>query len=167
MKDYPYLERFLAAIIDISLVSLLSSIILVPAILAIVMTITLNTDTTASDISMGMSSSNPNNIIIILLMISAILLFALLLIFIGHYYYYVNRPSKNNGQTFGKGFMNLRIARSDGQSLSQSTLLWRYVMMTLIAQLIGPLVYVTIFFDEEHRSLYDLIVGTKVVRVVD
>lgn len=107
--------------------------------------------------------------------------------------YYVVYPLYNNGSSFGKKVIGLRIVSSDDSDVSTNSLLFRYLFMDGIGTSILSLCLIFIFKDfnyiicvsilsflqfivviisifmviyrNDFRSLPDLIAGTKVIEV--
>jgi uncharacterized RDD family membrane protein YckC len=161
MKEYPYKERLLAAIIDSLLLAMINSIYLLPAmvfaIIPFVMQLAMQADVDPALVEAeGFIGS-------LLWLIMWILFTFALNVAIG-VYWHVYRPSKNDGQTFGKGFMKVKVVKVDGSELTFTNLLVRYIAQLFLVQVISIFVYITIFIDDEKRAIYDFVSNTKVVR---
>lgn len=161
MKEYPYKERFLAGLIDSLLLSMLTSIYIIPAtIFAIIPLILQLINQTQVDPSLIHAERMIGSLLwlIICLLITFALNIAIGL------YWYVYRPAKNDGQTFGKSFMKVKVVKVDASELTMANLLVRYVAQFFLAQAISIFMYITIFIDDEKRAVYDFVSNTKVVR---
>lgn len=77
--------------------------------------------------------------------------------------YYIIIPLRTNGQTFGKKFTRIRIAKADGSPLTAWTLFLREFIgkfLSSITLLIGYL----IALGKQKRALHDYVAGTLVIR---
>jgi uncharacterized RDD family membrane protein YckC len=81
-------------------------------------------------------------------------------------YYFVTmaRSGANNGQTFGKQIMGIRVVRDDGQPVTAMTVLVREVLGKFVSSIIFYIGYLMAFFDSSNRALHDRIATTHVVR---
>jgi uncharacterized RDD family membrane protein YckC len=79
--------------------------------------------------------------------------------------YFVNAywPSINNGQTFGKKLLGIKVIDEYGNNPTFSKHFLRYTLHLVLANIIGPIAYVTIIFHDKKQAVYDLIVNTFVV----
>jgi uncharacterized RDD family membrane protein YckC len=161
MKEYPYKERILAGLIDSLLLSLCNSIYVIPATIFAIIPLVLQL---ISQTEVDPSTVNGESIIGSLLWLVMWLLITFALNIAIGLYWYVYRPSKNDGQTFGKGFMKVKVVKVDASELTMANLLIRYVAQFFLAQAISIFMYITIFIDDEKRAVYDFVSNTKVVR---
>lgn len=85
-------------------------------------------------------------------------------------FYYVIIPFRNNGQTFGKRMMKIKVIAEDGEAANFSALYLRQVVgdqllnaLTLGASLI--INTIVILYRKDNRSMFDMLAKTKVVYV--
>lgn len=97
----------------------------------------------------------------ILFLLSCCAYFVLFLCF--SYYFYIYIPARNNGQTFGKRFMKIKIIDQQGQNPSMGIHAARYVLIVFLGNIIGPFLYITILFHDKKQAVYDMLVNTYVV----
>ncbi len=85
----------------------------------------------------------------------------------------MKRQGQNNGQTFGKQIVGIRVARDNGQQFDfGSALLREFVVKGLLFNGLGSLLFglpglidvLWPLWDDENRSLHDMVVSTHVVR---
>ena len=85
----------------------------------------------------------------------------------------MSRDGRNNGQTWGKQMMNIRVVRDNGQSVSFGWAALREIavkgLAVGIASSIIPFIpwFLNFFWplwDDQNRALHDMIVSTHVVR---
>jgi uncharacterized RDD family membrane protein YckC len=87
--------------------------------------------------------------------------------------YFLKRPGGQNGQTLGKQWVGIRVVRDDGQSMNWGSGLMReLVVKNLLFGWVGGfflsiptlLDYLWPLWDDQNRSLHDMVVKTHVVR---
>jgi uncharacterized RDD family membrane protein YckC len=76
--------------------------------------------------------------------------------------YYVRFWASSEGQTIGKGMMNIRVISTDGASISVGKGIIRYIGY-IISGLIFSLGFIWIAFDGKRQGWHDKIAGTYVV----
>jgi len=76
--------------------------------------------------------------------------------------YYVRFWTTSEGQTIGKGMMNIRVISTDGSSISVGKGIIRYLGY-IISGLIFSLGFIWITFDGKRQGWHDKIAGTYVV----
>ena len=82
--------------------------------------------------------------------------------------YYISIPVRNNGQTFGKKMLRIRIVKDNGDDVNFSTLFMR---QTIASQLISALTFGATYivsallalFRKDKKSIGDIFANTKVV----
>ncbi|MBQ9730639.1 MAG: RDD family protein [Bacilli bacterium] len=82
--------------------------------------------------------------------------------------YYISIPVRNNGQTFGKKMLKIRIVKDNGDDVNFSTLFMR---QTIASQLISALTFGATYivsallalFRKDKKSIGDIFANTKVV----
>ncbi|HVJ46980.1 MAG TPA: RDD family protein [Luteolibacter sp.] len=78
---------------------------------------------------------------------------------------------KTSGQTIGKKWQKIRIAKMDGSKPELSDLIWkRYVFFNFIALIpvvgsVLSLVNILLIFKKDRRCIHDLLAGTQVLKV--
>ena len=84
------------------------------------------------------------------------------------------RDGRNNGQTWGKQMIGIRVVRDNGQRVSFGLAALREIvvkgLLVSIVSSIIPLIpwlldYLWPLWDDENRALHDMVVSTHVVRV--
>jgi uncharacterized RDD family membrane protein YckC len=84
------------------------------------------------------------------------------------------RGGQNNGQTWGKQMIGIRVVRDNGQAMNFGMAALREIvvkgLLVSIASSIIPLIpwlldYLWPLWDDENRALHDMVVSTHVVRV--
>ena len=84
------------------------------------------------------------------------------------------RDGRNNGQTWGKQMIGIRVVRDNGQAMNFGTAALREIvvkgLLVSIVSSIIPLIpwlldYLWPLWDDENRALHDMVVSTHVVRV--
>jgi len=158
MENANYVERFAAGIIDSLIVGFVSAIGFIPCSIMVFAILG-----QASFVQENSYETVGPGFVGVLLIIFLALVMIVWSILVG-VYFHVIVPDKKNGQTVGKSFFGLKVVRSDGSALTRKTLFMRYLVMWLMLQVLSALVYITMFFDDDRRTIYDMIVGTKVVR---
>ena len=87
--------------------------------------------------------------------------------------FFLQRPGERNGQTLGKQWVGIRVVRDDGQPMTWgSALLRELVVRNLLFGWVGGfflsiptlLDYLWPLWDDQNRTLHDMIVKTHVVR---
>lgn len=158
MENANYVERFAAGIVDYLIVGFVSTIGFIPCLIMLVAI--LGQGSFAQEGSYGSVGPGFLGVLLIMFLALAMIVWSILV----GVYFYVIIPDKKNGQTIGKSFFGLKVIRLDGSALTRKTLFIRYLVMWLTLQVLSILVYITIFFDEDQRTIYDMIAGTKVVK---
>ena len=83
------------------------------------------------------------------------------------------REGENNGKSWGKQILGIRVSRDDGQSVNFGwALLRQFVVMYLLFQVVGGFLFgipwlidvLWPLWDSENRALHDMIVKSHVVR---
>lgn len=166
MQLASYSDRFLAGITDAILSGLLVSLSILPLNMILVFLILgASTVQECADIypyDPGLCSTSLDvNWFLVTILIFMMIFIAIAVLL----YYFVFRPAKHNGQTFAKGWFKIRVVNLDETTSSMQTLFVRYFSWQLIMMFISVFVYITMFFDENRRALYDMIAKTKVVKV--
>ncbi len=82
--------------------------------------------------------------------------------------YYISIPVRNNGQTFGKKMLKIRIVKDNGDKVDFSTLFMRQAIASqLIAALTFGATYIVsamlALFRKDKKSIGDIFANTKVV----
>lgn len=160
MNNYPYIERFVAGIIDMLLLFLISSIFLVPAYVFAIIPFILE----MVNLTESASYDNADGFLMSLLWFLFVLVVVFVLNIVVGIFWYAYRPSKNNGQTYGKSIMKVKIVKIDNSELTFKNLIVRYLSQIFLAQAISIFIYITIFMDDKKRAVYDFISNTTVVR---
>ena len=84
------------------------------------------------------------------------------------------REGKNNGQTWGKQMIGIRVVRDNGESVGFGLAALREIavkgLLISIVSSIIPLIpwlldYLWPLWDDENRALHDMVVSTHVLRV--
>lgn len=166
MENAPYDDRFLAGIVDGLLVGFTTSILILP--FSVLMVLAFGLAETHRECPaiyplgtlMCSTSLDVNWFYIALLVLGMIFVAVTVAI-----YYHVIRPAKHNGQTFAKTWFKLKVINLDGTDSSMQTLFVRYFVWQLISMVIGAFVFITMFFDDNRRTLYDMVAKTKVVKL--
>lgn len=165
MENAGYLERFVAAMIDSVISTIFSSVIvIIMIVLSIFLMVPLFGYETPVYTQSNLLPVNDTGVepMVFLLFIIALML-GIILIILFNFFLFAYRPYKNNGQTYGKQLMNIKVVRVDGKELTLGLLTMRYLVSAVINSAISFLTYITIFFDQDRRAIYDIVVGTKVV----
>lgn len=168
MENAGYLERFVAAMIDSVIASLFLSVaVIIMIVLSIILMVPLfgyePPVYTQSNLLPPQHGYEIQPMIIVLLIIALLLCIAFI-IFV-NFFLFVYRPYKHSGQTYGKQLMNIKVVRVDGKELTLGLLTLRCVVSAVMNNAISFLTYITILFNQERRTIYDIIVGTKVVTI--
>lgn len=165
MENAGYLERFVAAMIDSAISSVFSSV-------AVIMMITLSVflmvplfGYESPVYTQGNLLPQPDSSIqpMAFLFLIMVLLLGIVFIILFNFFLFAYRPYKHNGQTYGKQLMNIKVVRIDGKDLTLGLMTLRFLVSAVINSAISFLTYITIFFDQDRRAIYDIVVGTKVV----
>lgn len=77
--------------------------------------------------------------------------------------YYVVIPLRAEGQTFGKKFTRIRVAKADGSPLTAWTLFLREFIGKFLSSLTFLIGYL-IALGKQKRALHDYVAGTVVIR---
>ncbi len=157
MRNADYLERFVASLVD-SLISFTVSVVLILLPVVFVAFIIFKGNTSTGVIPTE-SAFDLRAFFFVLIMVIVILF----LLFLINFFFYVYRPFKHNGQTYGKQLMNIKVVRIDGMELTLGLLTLRLFVSALLNNAISFLTYIPMFFDQDRRTVYDMILGTKVV----
>lgn len=83
-----------------------------------------------------------------------------LLIGVGYQWFFL---TQNNGQTFGKKLMHLRVVKLNGEPISATDAILRYVGYHINSFVMG-LGWVWALFDGRNQGWHDKLVGTVVVK---
>jgi uncharacterized RDD family membrane protein YckC len=84
------------------------------------------------------------------------------------------REGENNGQSFGKQILGIRVIRDSGESISFGwALLRQFVVIYLLFSVVGGFLFgipwlidvLWPLWDSQNRALHDMIVSSHVVRV--
>jgi uncharacterized RDD family membrane protein YckC len=84
------------------------------------------------------------------------------------------REGENNGQSFGKQILGIRVIRDSGESVSFGwALLRQFVVIYLLFSVVGGFLFgipwlidvLWPLWDSQNRALHDMIVSSHVVRV--
>jgi uncharacterized RDD family membrane protein YckC len=144
-------SRFLAALVDTSLLVLLQVIVLGTVLLILSQLGSANSNNPLADFS-GQAGG----------WIFAILAFVSFLFFWGYYIFF---ETLWNGQTPGKRWIGLRVIRLDGTPVGVSEVVIRNLVRTLdLLPIAYGLGVITMFVNSNSRRLGDLAAGTVVVR---
>ena len=78
--------------------------------------------------------------------------------------YYVYLPTTSRQGTLGKSIMKIKIVDYNGNKIQLGRSLGRYLVQTMLSQLILGFGYWMAFFNEKHQTLHDMIAKTYVVK---
>ncbi len=168
MENAGYLERFVAAMIDSVISTLFSSFaVIIMILLSVLLMVPLfGYEPLVYTQSSLMPVNDPGVEPMAFVLFMIVLMLGITFVILFNFFIYAYRPYKHNGQTYGKQLMNIKVVRVDGNELTLGLLTVRYFVSALINSAISFLTYITIFFDQDRRAIYDIVVGTKVVTTV-
>ena len=168
MENAGYLERFVAALIDSVISTFFSSIAVILLIIlsVIIMVPLFGYEPLVYTQSSLMPVNDPGVEPMAFVLFMMLLMLGITLVGFINFFIYAYRPYKHNGQTYGKQLMNIKVVRVDGKELTLGWLTLRYLVSAMINSAISFLTYITIFFDQDRRAIYDIMIGTKVVTTV-
>jgi uncharacterized RDD family membrane protein YckC len=144
-----FLARLIAYIVDMIIIGIAEMILMIPGFMLYFFAIVMST------------SDNPN--VALLLIAIMILMLTVLIAIILMFVYFAWFESSKYMATPGKMLMKLRVTDMNGNRISFITALLRFILKTLLNQLlwIGSL---AIIFSEKKQGLYDMLMSTVVVQ---
>lgn len=83
--------------------------------------------------------------------------------FFVYFYYFIARPYMENGQSFGKEYLKLKIVDSNWDDPDLSTLLIRELIGKPLCLLTLGFGFAIAFLREDKRGLHDIISGTYII----